>query len=445
MASELAQTTFQAGPNDALAALDVYSQSTAAPPISNLSLKLPSSYEEMAKTIGTPAVDPTDQLSGYALANGTALTANDLTKTVIAQDAGMHSAFAQLDPILQKAITNVKGMVGVTMSNKGLKVNYNLASALNIAGMTTMVNILGGKKDIIDVLNVKGQVNFLTNVLKISAKMNIPNAYGIISANITDRGILTKVTNNLLGSVIGNCNVNMLGNIALSYRNGKFSLKMPSLCFKFANGFKLTLGLHSKKHGGLAASISSSFSFLNSKWNVGVTSNGKMVVKASVFLNASHDFKRVMSASATRSRQPLLCTRTNSPWPSTNSIPNYNTRLDVIKYEEVDKNGHMVVKYKFASGKEEHYTTDKNTGNVTQTLVTPTALTANADDYKHFDNSGIDDPMALGHVFSSFADQSKSSSKAASAINTDAGTSLKANFPYTALNGLQSLDDVSYA
>ena len=409
MGSELAQTTFAAGANDSLAALDAYSQSTAAPPISNLTLKLPASYEEMAKTIGSPPVDPTDQLSGYALANGTALTSNDMVKSVIAQDSSMHSAFAQLDSTLQKALTNVKGLVNVSMTNKGLK------------------------------------VNFLSNVLKISAKLNIPNAYGIISANLTDRNLLNKVTNNILGSVIGNCNVNMLGNIALSYRDGKLSLNVPNLCVKFANGFKLNANFSSKGLGSLGASLSSSFSFLNTKWNIGLTSKGKVVIRASAMLNSSSDFKAVMSASATRSRVALRNNRTIRTLPRGSTIPDHGARMGVLKHDAVDVRGNASVQFKFPTGREEHYLTDKTSGEITHTSVEPLPPSTNAADYQNFDNSMIYDPLALGHVFSTFADKSKASGMDATPLNCNAATSLKAYFPMTALNDVQTVDDVSYA
>lgn len=445
MGSELAQTTFAAGANDSLAALDAYSQSTAAPPISNLTLKLPASYEELAKTIGSPPVDPTDQLSGYALANGTALTSNDMVKSVIAQDSSMHSAFAQLDSTLQKALTNVKGLVNVSMTNKGVKVNYKLASAMNIAGMSTVVNLIGGKKDLIDVLNVSGKVNFLSNVLKISAKLNIPNAYGIISVNLTDLNLLNKVTNNILGSVIGNCNVNMLGNIALSYRDGKLSLNVPNLCVKFANGFKLNANFSSKGLGSLGASLSSSFSFLNTKWNIGLTSKGKVVIRASAMLNSSSDFKRVMSASATRSRVALRNNRTIRTLPRGSTIPDHGARMGVLKHDAVDVRGNASVQFKFPTGREEHYLTDKTSGEITHTSVEPLPPSTNAADYQNFDNSMIYDPLALGHVFSTFADKSKASGMDATPLNCNAATSLKAYFPMTALNDVQTVDDVSYA
>ena len=435
---KLANTTFVDGADDSLAAIDAYSQKTAATP---LSVYLDSSVADPALLqglAGTSAIDEAAQLADITKATSLPLKPENVVSGVINKEPKLQSAFASLDPGLQKFLTSVKGNARIRMVDGKLKTDFKLSSIANVAGVTTMINVLGGKGGLINSVDIASRINFTSNLLKVAAKMGVPNAYATVAANIKDNDVLNAVTKNILSSVVVTSNVNMLSNISFSVKNGRVKCVMPKFTTRFAANFKLPAGILPSEFGNIGAQISGSFSRINGRWVTKVNARGQARINGNTLLNVSTDFRKVMGAANAKSRSSWKLNVGVNAQFSGSSVPTYR-RPGLIKYETTTASGKPVVRYKFADGSEKRYVTNDD-NSITETVAQPALAPTDLAAYRNFNNSQIDDPLVFGHVLNTAKD--------AASLNGNSGgffgnplESLKSNFPYTVASGAKVMDD----
>lgn len=435
---KIAETSFLAGADDKLAAVDSYKQSTAANPLSvylDSSVVDPGQLQGLA---GMPAVDEATQLADIAKTTALPLKPENVISGFINRDSQIQSAFSSLDSSLQKFLTSVKGSAKIRIVDGKLKTDFKLSSMANVAGIKTMINVMGGKKGLIDSIDVASKINFTSNLLKVAAKMGVPNAYSTIAANIKDNEVLNAVTRNILPSVIVTSNANMLSNISFSVKNGRVKCVMPKFTTKFAANFKLPPGILPGELGNLGASISGSFSRINDRWVSSVNTKGQVRINGNTLLNVSSDFRKVMGAANAKSRSSWKVNASVNSQFSGSSVPTYR-RPGLIKYETVTASGKPVVRYKFANGSEREYETGQD-GKITERRTDPAAMPATKAAFANFDNSKIDDPLVFGHILNTAKDISMSGQPNTSLFGNPVD-SLKSNFPYTIAQGASVMDD----
>lgn len=435
---KIAETSFLAGADDKLAAVDTYKQSTAANP---LSVYLDSSTidpGQLQSLAGMSAVDEATQLANIAKTTALPLKPENVISGFINRDSQIQSAFSSLDPGLQKFLTGVKGGAKIRIVDGKLKTDFKLSSMANVAGVKTMINVMGGKKGLIDSIDVASKINFTSNLLKVAAKMGVPNAYSTIAENIKDNEVLNAVTRNILPSVIVTSNTNMLSNISFSVKNGRVKCVMPKFTAKFAANFKLPAGILPGELGNLGATISGSFSRINGRWVTSVNTKGRVRINANTLLNVSSDFRKVMGAANTKSRSSWKVNASANQSFSGANVPVYR-RPGLIKYETVTATGRPVVRYKFANGSQREYETNDD-GILTERRTEPEAIPTNSSAFTNFDNSKIEDPLVFGHILNTAKDRLAAGKQTTSLFGNPI-ESLKSNFPYTIAQGVSVMDD----
>lgn len=439
MTSTLASTSFATGIDDKLASVDVYTQSSASTPINDSAIKLPDSYDEMLSLLGSDAVDPSTQLSGFNLEDGMSLSSTDLTTGVISQDSSLQTAYNSLDSNLKKILTSVKGHLQINITNKGITTNLNLHKLANVAAVATIVNVLGGNKSLLTVLDVAGKVAFISNVIALASKMRMPNVYAIITANIGELAVLTKITKNSLSIAVNTSDTTLLANIAFGSQGKLVRSLYANFCIDFATNFTLPTGTSANEYAAIGASISSSFARIDIYWNQYQTKDHGVFLGAKLLLVGSEDFRKVMHACSTRARRPWYAVTSAVTHAASDFVMPTYVKPGVITYRKIDSDGNDITRYVFPDGSEEHYTTDTS-GAISYYTVTPSSMPTTQAGFADFDNSAIDDPLALGHVLATVSDQSTAAAEDACALNTNAAASLQAYFPYSPLSGLQDQD-----
>lgn len=424
MNAPLALTTLQAGPDDKAAAIDIYTQTTANPVIEGI------------QNLNTEMMDSVNALFGKAPSLGDALDtmgvkkleSKDILSGLISTDTQLQSAFSSLDSSLQSFITNVKGNVDVRLTADGLKTAYKLSSKVNVAGVTAMVNVLGGKKGLVDIVDISAQTNLLTNVLKVSAKMNIPNAFTTVIGAVTNRNVAMRVTKNILGTVVSSSNVNMLMNIADAHAKGTIRVNAGSFVNKFAANFKIPLGTRPGDYLQIGADISSSFGKLNPKWNLSITTGGRSLINGSIMLSSSGQFKAVMKSSANRNRITLGFNSSTSP---RTSVPPRPAIRGLTQTTSKTPSGQNKTTRRYPDGKVQSFT-EVAENDVLEEILAPVQFGVGT--VGALSSCALGDPLTMGHVLNSFASQ------AGKFGTQDAKDSLLKSFPYSPLTGLGSQD-----
>jgi hypothetical protein len=443
MSSQLAPSVFLGGIEDELAAVDVYTQTTAKAPIDNASFD-PFQGQYGNDLFGCTATPANNILNNLVDPQGVLMDSTQIVNGVISENSELQSAFYSVESGLQKLLTNAKGLVNVSMKNGQISTKFNLSSAANLNGIKTMLNVVGGGKGGLSLTNISGQVSFISNLLKVSAKFKIPGAYTTAIGGITDARIGLSVTKNILGDVVANSSVSMLADIASGPFAAHVKAMMPNIASKFSANFKFSTGTKKSEHASLAASIASSFFKINASWSNakrggkgrGKTgSSFKDIFNANVFLNSSGDFKIAMKARG-KNYNIGLNMNSNKQTVSGGRIPNPSGSR-AVSYSSPLPNGKMATVHQYPNGIIKKYYDEE--GLLIEDTQTPQALPTNPQQFGNFNNSRIDDPVALGSILSEAYSPSNFGSNLS--LGGSASESLSDSFPSVMSEGAYDVYD----
>lgn len=436
MSTNLAQTTFSTGVNDKLAAVDVYTQTSAVAPIDDSVDAILADIDTMTDLSGCDAISPEEQIKNVVASEEQALQRSDIVKGVISKDSGLSSAYASMSKSVQNFLTNVKGSVDIRVVNGDIKAGLKMATMTDAGAVTAMLNIVGGKRSDFSINNLSGQRNFVSNLLKLSSQMGIPGAYRTAMAGIADPNLGRQITRSILSSVISHGDYSMLQDIAQGPHARHVGSAYPNLSRDFASAFKFPKKTSADQHASIGSSILSSFNMLNPNWNKTKTSKGRSYFNGNISLNSSGDFKTAMSAMGGGGFGGFTYSSTERY--SGSSYPNIS-QPRVVKYTTVDDNGNPVVRYSYPNGQQRRYSRNTD-GTIQEEFRRPKALAVDGEDYQHLDNSAIDDDGTMCHIVND-ANRQSEEQDAGNMLFRNAGDSMKNSFPYTALDGIGDVDD----
>lgn len=432
----MSETSLQSGPKDKLAAIDAYTQSTAAAPIDDAA-PMPAENSNLEGMVGAPSTPIGDEYDLEAVTPGIPMSPTDVTRGVIANTPDLQGPFSSLDKPLQDFLTNVKGKVNLKITNRGIVGSINLSSMSNVLGVTAMIGAIGGQKGLFAVLDVHGQAGLYSNLLRVAAKFGINGAFSSIMSAVNDRNIARLIIKNILGDIISNSSVNMLAELAISPHARTAHSLFPQLLSRFAANFKIQLGTNVTAYVSIGSLISSSFSRIDPSWNRSRTSRGATYYNANVFENGSPDFKRIMAACAANTKQPwftlIVDATIGNTLPAGPQFPS-SYREDYSLDPSISAVDH------YPNGKSVVYSKD-GSGVYSSRTYSPTIPSVNPVNWQNFNNSHLYNPMTIGYLIVHSNRQSIARSRDPAPMFCDAVVSARAYFPLSPLKGLQTLDD----
>lgn len=452
MGLTLAQTTFQTGISDSLAVVDVYTKTSAS-----------SQYTAIAKQVVNfglfQAMVGKKTAANLILAQlkaAQSLAVNDIIKAVIAKNPQMQAAFSAAAPLLQQilsspnAYTNTTptrsvSVVSSTYKTVGVPANASLnnatsADASAIAAMLESIQPVTLTTANYEFVDKSSQIALTTNMLCLAAAYNIPGAYSVAIAKITDPEIQTSVTKNILPTVISTSNASMLADVAAGPCAKTILSSNPTFVSSYLSDYVKDANANANPCGS-AAMIVSCLNRIDKNWTTATTSAGVKINNGNSVQEASSDLISLMLANNQQNRDALFTQTTTGTTTTTLPDP---TSDKVARTISIDENGNTSATDKYPNGKAITYSVNPTTGDYEEVIKTPIAVPTDPASWSDFDNSKIDDPLVLLYCVDEACRKSKADKKDPAPMGANASTSLYGYFPYNAFNGIQDQYDVFY-
>lgn len=449
MVSPLAKTVFATNVDDSLGAVDVYTQTSAKDPIDDVSGSSSGGGSlDLASFMGVESAATTaDQLTSIAASDKKFLTPANIEASVISPNSDLQGFYRQVDDNLQAtliapndALNNIQ--LTDLQTPLDLPSVSSATSAKNYTAISGMLNVIGGTAGGNVGLTVKdtgAQGAFLSNLVSVSARLGIPNAYARIDSGGYGSRVMGQVTTAALHACVSTSNVNLLMNLSRGSMAGSINAMFPEFGSRFAANFRLPTGTSPGQHGQIGMNIRTAFGTISPNWNSRTGPSLRTVLNGNIFYGASDDFRSVMRASATLSRGPFGTNVSGTVNVAASSLPNPGTMPPNVLTQVIPiAGGRTRHLYQWPSGYSEQYDSVSD-GTYDRTHTDPVDFPTDSSLYSTFNNSTISDPLAQGHAFSECLRQGANDPLSAVSPTLPASDSLKLNFPYTNFGPLSDL------
>lgn len=296
-APKLATTTFEAGPDDKLAVVDVYAEGSGG---------IVNSYQEthdesidvldsLNGAGGDTTGGATDALGGTAADNvGDAIGSglgganNDLSdltggldgapdvgsmgdlESLTNGDSDLLSSMSDLAAPLSDSLSQIgQGFEDISVIENGLVVG-NIAPGFDlksIRGVNDVVTKLadGNYKGIIN--HAGGLSNLVSNICNVGSRMGIPNVFSNISKGINDVQLMAKSLTNIVPNIIKTANIPLLNDIARTPLAGMVKQISPNVIGSTIANITKPLNMVAGDIGKFYSQARSTFSKIDSDWN----------------------------------------------------------------------------------------------------------------------------------------------------------------------------------
>lgn len=369
--TQLAKTTFQTGISDKLAAVDVYTQTTAAAPINVAGL---TSFDPKQLTsmiggnLGISAL-----ISKYSAKVGIQINAQALIAGVIGASPSLRSALGSMSGSVSAAVTSTTGVsANIRADIAGVVSTISNTNLNDLVSVSAMIGGLNGTSFGVNFTDVAGLKTLSVNLLNQANQMGIPNAYTQFALGMSNNpSLLASVTMGILPGVVATGNINMLANIAAGPVARQVHSQAPNFLKNFAANFSISIGTPPSQYPSMAASIRGSYASINPNWGKTKTSKGSRINNLNIMLNASVDFKKLLNSAASYTR-PMISTAptVNTTYPTgvtpPESVPTYTFPAGTTSVTTTNADGSSSTTYSQPDG--EVYTTTKHTDGSTSTV-----------------------------------------------------------------------------
>lgn len=369
----LADTFFLGGAEDKLAAVDVYTQTSADEPIDITAVDGATDSDALQGMMGGNLAPPEEILKSYSPTEGLVLDTNALRNGIINANGALRSAIGTVSSGIKDAVMVAKGINNIKATINGITASIKRGKLSDIVGIANLIGGLSGRVYPIAFNDLAGMANLSTNVLKQAAELGIPNAYDQIASGIASvPGLLNEVTRNILPIVALTSDVNMLMNIARGPCRNNIRSMNPGFIGSFAKNYKLPPKTSQAAQRKIGNQISCSFSSIDPNWNKTIKSNGALVNCSNVLNKASSDLRKVMLVANTLSRiSSVIIPRTVGVFTPANAPPLPPMPGGTTAQTVITPQGNTVVTYTYPDGRVFVNTTTPNGGQITQEMSYP--------------------------------------------------------------------------
>jgi len=343
--ARLVETTYSSGPNDKLITVDAYEVKDADVKNStpNSGDKADSKKMEDVKSGNQKETIPDSDMVKNANDKKLGLEVNpsSLLDGVIASNPELSSAMKSLPKELQTNLTKVNktiekanGIVnGVVPQLKNIasqsktimdnatgvynKVVTTIDGITNIVkhadigtltGLGTMINTLSGAELPMSFIDKTGLSNLATNLIRESSELKMPNTFTALEKTINDIPLLNGIVKNLLPDIIEKSNTDLLKQIADSKVAVDVNKILPSFKNDFVSSYTKPLLTNTNNIIKEFNDINNSFTKIDPSWKTCRNVGSDSTINATVWSNASQDFKDIAKTAITTIYTPINTT-----------------------------------------------------------------------------------------------------------------------------------------
>lgn len=297
MANKLAQTVFQTGPSDELAALDVYKSDGNAV---ITSVQVMSEANSAFSQGSEAAQQAAKEFSSIVEAGKEFVVDKVALADRLSKAAGeFASEFRDLAGGIKEGISTAMGAADKVMSTiNGVKTMVDSFNIKDLSSVGALINKVSNT-NAFKFVDTKAIESIYTGVIDQATRLGIPNAFGAVVNTIDSARALTSIVRTVLPGVAKSSDIGALESIANSKAARLVSIVSPNFTRQ------LTTNYHIPKRGvqvntqGEFARISQSFAKINPSWNKKSRSgDAKDAIRILDIIGGSNDFKKVVYAGA---------------------------------------------------------------------------------------------------------------------------------------------------
>jgi hypothetical protein len=297
-APPLANPTFVTGPQDKLAAVDVYKQkgsiiNSIQDQLTNLGISIPDVLKGGRALASLLPIVTGIKNGALTLSNPTALVTR-----LLASSTAITSAFKLLGPDVQSTILGgLKDYGPVAVQLAGFATKVQTTNFSNLYQVGNLISSFTNGASTLGIIDKDSIANIAGGIVKQASGYGIPNAYAAVTAGLNDIEILTKAANIALPSVIGSSDIASLKSMASALQPNGLSLQNPHAIDQFAAAFQraTTNGTNPApmNDSKTFSAVMDAYNSVNSTWNQ-CTRGGGTYTDLSRITGGSSDFQSVV-------------------------------------------------------------------------------------------------------------------------------------------------------
>lgn len=295
--TNLAVPVFVAGPDDKLAAIDIYKKlegTIAGLNLDNLELL----ESELAKSFKADWANLKDLkiLIGNSI-NGLMVDINALKNGILSATNGIMGYFNSLPVGIQNALLELTGLNKISTTLNGLTKYINNADLSTVTGLAQLIKGISGCEFPLEVQDHNGRLLLSINLVKEASKLGMNESYDAFINCISDRYFGVNLTQAIVPFITETSNYDLLANVANNEYADVVSAYQPSFISEFVSNFTLNPNTTEDEYNNILNSIYDSFGRLNSKW-----SSDESLNDITQYSNVSSDFRKLLNVNTNSTR-----------------------------------------------------------------------------------------------------------------------------------------------
>lgn len=299
-ASRVASSLFNTGPNDLLAAVDVYTDKPTSV-INSLIGKL-SSFDtgilDNNSALGGIAGQLTSLFSGKS--GAFSVNPSDMLNRVNSIVGGARGAISSLTGSVLSSLTSGIGLNSATAGRLavtvgGVESRFNSADPTSVTNFMGVVNTLVSDTDLGSVLDVGAETSLLTGVVGQCIKLQIPNAISAIASNARSQSALKSALGSNVGLALDSGSVSAIQSIlGVTGGQGIIRTAAPNATSRLLRNYSIPAGTPPSSYGALASTLTGVLSGIDTNWN-SYSRGGTQISNLAAYTRASPDALKVLA------------------------------------------------------------------------------------------------------------------------------------------------------
>lgn len=241
MSSLLSTPIFVSGPDDKVAAVDLYTASG----------KLVNELRDISEVFKADALDGLkggnslltaikgDIIKGFDEATaGIQLDTDGLMKGLIATNPGMVSALRSLPSKMQGELTKVSGLADIAGTFNGIKAQITKATLSTINGLGGLINGITGANLPFNFTDKKSLAQFSASLIIQATRVGIPGVFKAFSDQIKDKKVLRNIVASVAEQAVTNSMTELLRDISSTPSSRILAKVAGGLALKYIRDYK---------------------------------------------------------------------------------------------------------------------------------------------------------------------------------------------------------------
>lgn len=241
MSGLLSTPIFVSGPDDKVAAVDLYKASG----------KLVNELRDISDVFKANALDALkggntllgavkgDIIKGLdSLTAGIQVDTDSLMKGLISVNPGMVSALRALPSTMQSELTNISGFADIEGTFNGIKAQISKATLSTINGLGSLVNGITGANLPFNFTDKVGLAQFSASLIIQATRVGIPGVFKAFVDQIKDRKVLRNIVASVAEQAVRNSMTDLLSDMASSPASRLLAKVGGGLALKYIRDYK---------------------------------------------------------------------------------------------------------------------------------------------------------------------------------------------------------------